>query len=156
MSLKNGKRFGVQVVAHHPTQDIAWLVTTEPQEDLPYAMLARSNPHANAKVWHMGYGVDNPGNREEGFVVTPETNRGQTQFRLSVSSGDSGGGILLAATDEVISTVCCTSARGRFADVWGGSCQQARKTRPGNTHELLEEDWTPLEIPLMPPDLDNP
>lgn len=146
MSLKNGKRFGVQVVGHHKTQDIAWLVTTDVHEDLPYAMLAPSNPAAGVKIWHMGYGVDKPGNREEGSVVSPENGDGQTQFRLSVSSGDSGGSILRQDTDEVVSTVCCTSAKGQLANVWGGSCSQIRRTRPA----YASDEWTPLEIPIRP------
>lgn len=149
MSLKNGKRFGVQVVGHHKTQDIAWLVTTDVHEDLPYAMLAPSNPAAGVKIWHMGYGVDKPGNREEGWVVAPENGDGQTQFRLSVSSGDSGGSILRQDTDEVVSTVCCTSAKGQLANVWGGSCEQIRRTRPSRTDDT-GDDWTPMEIPIRP------
>jgi hypothetical protein len=154
MSLKNGKRFNVKVVAHHPTQDIAWLVTVNPQDDLPYALLAPRNPAVNAKVWHMGYGIDRPGNREEGYVIHPENAQGQTQFYLSVSSGDSGGGILLQSTNEVVSTVCCTMGKGQAARMWGGSCEQIRKTRPKTVdaitqeEETLDDNWTPLQIPL--------
>ena len=54
------------------------------------------------------------------MTAGPDSN-GQLQFRLSVSSGDSGSGIFRADTGEVVGVVCCTSGLGVNAAMWGGA-----------------------------------
>ena len=125
--------------------DLCWLCTVEPHDSLPFAELAREVPAAGVPIWHAGYGVDRPGNREVGVTVGESTG-GQLEMRLSVSSGDSGGGIFREDTGELIAAVCCTSARGAVARVWGGSSVVARRLRP----VLTSGDWSPMEIPVYP------
>jgi hypothetical protein len=148
MTLKDGRSFGLRVVAHHRTPDVAWCVTEDEIANLPYAMIAAKNPEPGTAVWHMGYGVDKPGNREDGVIAEGENAQGQLRMILSVSSGDSGGGIFRADTNELVSVVCCTSGMGRKVSMWGCSAEVAQRTRPRATDD--EEGWLPVPIPLRP------
>jgi len=145
-ALKDGRSFGVTVSARNATHDLSWLVTDAAVDNLPFAMLAEKNPAANTDVWHMGFGVDRPGNREEGRVTGEETTDGQLPMELSVSSGDSGGGIFRADTDELIAVVCCTTERGRKVLMFGGSTERAARLRPSLKTEA--DIWEPLAIPI--------
>lgn len=141
----DGRYVGVTVASIDAKPDVAWLVTDPGAEVYPFALLARSSPAVGTKIWHAGYGVDRPGNREEGEVLAgPDTN-GQLRFRLSVSSGDSGGGILMNENGEVLSAVCCTSSRGQLADVWGVSPEAAARAKPT---AMVLDNWAPSEIPI--------
>lgn len=132
MKLKDGRSFAVRVVVHEKTPDLAWMITESATvDDMPYANLAASNPTVGTKVWHAGYGVDVPGNREDGEVSADPDSNGQTRFVLNVSPGDSGGGILRSDTNEVVSTVCCTAGLARKTSMWGASVAAVRKARPG-------------------------
>lgn len=145
ISLKDGRSLRIRVVVHERASDIAWCVTEDADlKDVPFANLARANPETGTKIWHNGYGVDKPGNREDGVVSSAENSQGQIRMTLSVSSGDSGGGIFRTDTDELISVVCCTSAMAQRVSMWGGSVERARRLRPGATVSL---EW-PTEIPL--------
>jgi hypothetical protein len=146
LTLKDGRTLGIKVVAHHKTPDLAWCVTEESIAEMPFAVLAEKNPDVGTTVWHMGYGIDKPGNREDGSITAAENGEGQLRMSLSVSSGDSGGGIFRTDTNELVSVVCCTSGMAQKVSMWGGSVEQARKTRP----RVLDADdaWTPLPIPL--------
>jgi hypothetical protein len=95
----------------------------------------------------MGYGVDQPSNREDG--IPPRRRRWQHQLRmvLSVSSGDSGGGIFRADTNELVSVVCCTSGMARKVSMWGCSAEVARRTRPKAADDA-DEAWVPVPIPI--------
>lgn len=121
--------------------------------ELPFAHIAERPAEAGTKIWHGGFGVDVPGNKETGTVTRPSDSNGQTELHLSVSSGDSGGGMFREDTGELISTVCCTTQRGAKARVWGANVDSIRKLRPaGGAAKESEEDirgewWTPLEIP---------
>ena len=129
---KDGKKLAVRVVVHEETPDVAWLVTEDATvADLAYAKLAATNPAAGVKVWHAGYGVDVPLNREDGEVTAAEQPNGMTSFVLSVSPGDSGGGIFRADTNELVATVCCTSALAKKASMSAGGVRAIRKARPG-------------------------
>jgi len=150
MALKDGRSFGLRVVAYHRTPDVAWCVTDDVVADLPYALIATKNPEPGTAVWHMGYGVDKPGNREDGVIAEGENAQGQLRMILSVSSGDSGGGIFRADTNELVSVVCCTSGMGRRVSMWGCSAEVARRTRPKTTDDDDEEGWVPVPIPLRP------
>lgn len=141
-------RLAVRVVARDATSDCAWLVTESADlGDLPFAYLAEKPADAGVKIWHGGYGVDVPGNREDGSVTRAADGNGQTEMSLSVSSGDSGGGIFRADTDEIISTVCCTTNRGSKARVWGANADSIRKLRPKAT-DTTGDWWTPAEVPI--------
>lgn len=147
-------RFGVKLVALDAKSDCAWLVTESADlGELPFAHIAERPAEAGTKIWHGGFGVDVPGNKETGTVTRPSDSNGQTELHLSVSSGDSGGGMFREDTGELISTVCCTTQRGAKARVWGANVDSIRKLRPaGGAAKESEEDirgewWTPLEIP---------
>lgn len=124
------KTLAVTVASIDTRCDLCWLVTDEPVEGLYCAKLATGNPAVGTAVWHAGYGVDKPENREEGTVRASENGDGQTQYFLSVSSGDSGGGIFDARTGELLSAVCCTARKAAKTDMWGGSPRQAARLRP--------------------------
>jgi len=148
MTLKDGRSVGLRVTVHHKTPDVAWCVTEEEVADLPYALIAAKNPEPGTAIWHMGYGVDKPGNREDGSIADRENAQGQLRMVLSVSSGDSGGGIFRSDTNELISVVCCTSGIGRTTSMWGCSAEIAQRTRPKATD--VEVGWLPIPIPVRP------
>ena len=143
LTLKNGITVGVTVVAKNERADLCWMVTDTVVGDLPFAVIATANPAVGTAIWHMGYGVDVPGNREDGEVLG-ETTDGQLQMKLSVSSGDSGSGIFRADTGELVAVVCCTTGRGTKTIMYGGCAVEARKLRPATT-DL--EAWVPKEMP---------
>ena len=82
---------------------------------------------------------------EDGRITGAETSDGQLQMELSVSSGDSGGGIFRADTNELVSVVCCTTERGRKTLMFGGSTEQAAKLRPASK---TDDAWEPIAIPV--------
>ncbi|MFO0876502.1 MAG: trypsin-like peptidase domain-containing protein [Gemmataceae bacterium] len=131
ITLKTGQRYKVHVLHRATGPDITWMVLDGTPDTLPYAMVATSAPSSGTKVWHMGYGVDRPGNREEGTVTGGPAANGQLSFRLSVSSGDSGSGIFREDTGELVGVVCCTTGMGRQVTMYGGACTTALKIRPG-------------------------
>jgi len=143
--LPSGRALGVRVRARDTRADACWAETIDTATDLPYALIAENEPPIGAKVWHAGYGVDKPGNREEGVVLAAPDDRGQLRFRLSVSSGDSGGAIVFDADGRVCSAVCCTRSPGTVSDVWGPSVAAIRALRV----VLADEpQWIPLPIPI--------
>jgi hypothetical protein len=145
-TLKDGRTLAVTVAARNPDADLTWLVTDAVVDDLPFANLATRNPPAGTEVWHMGYGIDKPGNRETGKTTGAETPVGQLPMELSVSSGDSGGGIFRADTNELVAVVCCTTERGRKVLMFGGSAERANRMRPVAKTEA--DAWEPLAIPV--------
>jgi hypothetical protein len=164
LTLPDGRALGLRVVAHAPTPDLAWCVTEDAVADLPYALLAEKNPEPGAAVWHGGFGVDRPGNHEEGTLAERENGQGQLRMVLSVSSGDSGGGIFRADTNELVAVVCCTTERGRKTLMFGGSAEHAHRLRPVARTEADDwesialpvcfarkagADWRPIDIPLV-------
>lgn len=155
----SGKTFAVRVKAFDRTCDICWLETVDSTADIEYAYLGKDNPPPGTPVWHQGYGFDRPRNREDGTVMQAEDGRGQIRFTLNVSSGDSGGGIFRADTNEVVSSVCCTRSIAAKTDMWGGSTRKAIALRPhastdeGSRFEPvapIELPWTPIGIPIRP------
>jgi len=151
MRLKDGRTFRIRCVVHQPDPDLAWLITDESIPDLPFAVLAADNPPVGTAIWHAGYGVDNPGNREEGTVASGEDSRGQIRMILSVSSGDSGGGIFRADTNELVSTVCCTSRLAQKVSMWGASTRAIRAARPKDSLPFGEE--IPVPLPIREPEI---
>jgi hypothetical protein len=149
ITLKDGRTLKVTVTEREKSSDLAWMVTDEKFDSLPFALLAEKAPPVGAAIWHAGFGVDKPGNVEKGTVAGAVTAQGQLPMTLSVSSGDSGGGIFLESTGELVAAVCCTSAMARRARVFGGSSVRAIALRPKAAMmfhpylDLLEADeWT--------------
>lgn len=141
-------RFGVRVVAMDKSADIAWLVSDGSEGVVPFAVMAGRSPGAGTRIWHQGFGVDVPGNREEGSIVFDgETPDGQLRMMLSVSSGDSGGGIFRVDTGEWVSCVCCTRSPGNLAGVFGCSVERARRIMPTSPSSEFV-DWKPLPVPV--------
>jgi hypothetical protein len=87
LTLKDGRSFGIRVVAFHKTPDVAWCVTDDEVKDLPYALIAEANPAVDTPVWHMGFGVDRPGNREDGTVAERENAQGRSRL-AEIVTGD--------------------------------------------------------------------
>ena len=58
---------------------------------------------------------------ENGQVLAAPNRDEQIRYRLSVSPGDSGGGIMTDASGRLLSPVCCTTCLGCPGDVWGAS-----------------------------------
>ncbi|MCS7168067.1 MAG: trypsin-like peptidase domain-containing protein [Gemmatales bacterium] len=139
--LKDGRSLGIRIVAHYKGPDVAWCVTDDAIADLPYALIAAKNPDPGTAIWHTGYGVDQPGNREDGAIAAGEDGNGQLRMTLSVSGGDSGGGIFRADTNELVSVVCCASGMGRKVAMWGASTAAIRRTQHAAT---TEEAWVSL------------
>jgi len=150
MRMDNGKQFGIVVMAVDAKSDCAWLRTVGDVGVLPTCQLAESLPAPGEPVWHGGYGEHIPRNKEHGTVVNPTNGKGQTQYFLNVSSGDSGGGIICDRTGRLLSTVCCTTSRNSKADVWGCDIERIRELRPKDTVSAFE--WQPVEIPQVMPE----
>lgn len=130
VTLQDGRTLKVRRVAIDRNADICWMVTEDPVESLPHAWLSPAVPEKGSACWHAGWGVDRPRNTERGTVSGPVDRNGQLPMHLSVSSGDSGGGIFRSDTNQVISCVCCTRAKGAAAPMWGGACTVASAMRP--------------------------
>jgi len=153
MRLKDGRTTGITVAAVNERADCCWCVTETNSEVYPFAVLARQSPVPGTRVWHAGYGVHVPGNREDGQVEAGPDQNGQIRMRLSVSSGDSGGAICLNEQDEVVSCVCCTTAKGQVAQVWGASPEAIHRAKPTS---MALDDWNPVEIPVRPAEVPQP
>lgn len=149
MTLKNGQKFLARCVARDEKSDAAWLRAARPDGDTPYLLLADETPLHGSPVWHQGYGVDKPGNREVGIYQGVATDRQQCIYALSVSSGDSGGAIITTQAGRVLSPVCCTTNLARKGVVWGatpGACAAIRPAR--SVPAMLSEVVYPsLDLP---------
>lgn len=147
MRFRNGATGGFTIVNFDRQADWAWGATDSSTEVYPYALLADATPPVGTALWHAGYGVDVPGNREDGQLLAVADANGQIRMRMSVSSGDSGGGVVLDGAGRIVSTVCCTTRRGAIADVWGASPERCRA---GQRDAVSLDDWRALEIPVRP------
>lgn len=151
--LRDGRKFAVVMVSRSKLSneggpDCAWLTIDDATlADLPFAEIAAANPAPGVKMWHAGFGVDVPGNRENGTVTAGEDANGQIEMSISVSSGDSGGGMFRTDTGELIACVCCTTAKGQVARVWGCSAEVARNLRPKVATDDTSDWFTPIDIP---------
>lgn len=147
MKLKDGRTLAVKCIARDAQADAAWLTATNPGGDVPYLLLADGNPQAGEIVWHQGYGIDKPGNRESGLYKGSRMDGKQSTYRLSVSPGDSGGGIILDSDSKVISPVCCTTKMSAMGDVFGASPAYVAKLRP---KRFASEEEPALFYPVLP------
>lgn len=124
---RSGRMVKVTVKAINRDVD-ACLMTTEPlTEALPYLLVATETPSAGTAVFHAGFGIDNPGNVEKGKVLSPNTGHGQAMYELSVSPGDSGGGICVDSSGAILSPVCCTTRLAAVGQVYGARPEEVRK-----------------------------
>lgn len=162
MKLKDGRSFSVRCVSRDAKADVAWLEADRPEGKIPYARLAASPPPQGSPVWHIGYGIDKPGNRENGTYLGLAANGVQCRFRLSVSPGDSGGAIVFDSSGEVVSPVCCTTRLAGVGDVFGSAPASNVRTRPvdeviptNDEPELGAEPIHPIQ-PLPHPDWPAP
>jgi len=147
MTLKDGRVLSVKCVARDANSDAAWLVAENPGGNVPYLLLADGNPQDGEVVWHQGYGIDRPGNRESGLFKGAASGGQQVRFRLSVSPGDSGGGIILDSDSRVISPVCCTTKLAATGDVFGASPEYVARLRPKRG---ASDEEPPLFYPVLP------
>lgn len=155
ITLPDARTFPVKVTARDTNADVTWLrIEDASLSALPYAILATTSPAVGTNVWHQGYGVDKPGNRETGKVSAGEDSNGQLQFQLSVSSGDSGSGIFREDNGDLVGVVCCTSARGAKVTMWGGSSIVAAKLKVSDNRDRpifvfpLDEEEMEAQIPV--------
>ena len=126
---QDGRKFRVTVASRDAKCDLCWLIADTTDADHAFAELATEEPAVGVAVWHAGYGIDKPGNREKGKVLSTSNSAGQLNFMLSVSPGDSGGGIFRDDDGRLLSAVCCTAGLARVASMWGGSCVLAGRMR---------------------------
>lgn len=149
LTLPDGRSYGVTVTVRQTKADITWMVAETTDATLPFAQLATTNPPVGVEVWHQGYGVDKPGNKEDGVVAAAQDSNGQIRFTLSVSSGDSGGGIFRTDTNELVGVVCCTASMAKKGAMWGGSPTMAKSLRPGApASDEFPEEVIPFPIPI--------
>lgn len=156
MTLKDGRSFPFKCVSRDAGADAAWLTAVRPTGPVPFAFLAKQLPEKGADVWHMGYGIDKPGNVEKGTFTGVTADGKQCTFILSVSSGDSGGGIIATKDGAVLSPVCCTSTLSGRGKVMGSTPMNAAAIRPGNVAETTDEEmYRPILI-LPSPQWEEP
>jgi hypothetical protein len=129
--LADGSSLAVVAMQRSTSADLAWLVTESADRDeLPFAMLDSADAPPGTVIWHCGFGIDKPGNKETGRVLDGPDANGQLRMELSVSSGDSGSGIFRSDNGQLVAVVCCTSGMARVANVWGGAASAALRLRP--------------------------
>ena len=144
MVFRDGRTAGAVVLSFDRKADWCWMITESNTDTYPYAILAESMPDNGVAIWHCGFGVDKPGNTEVGTVIGFDNTRNQTMMNLSVSSGDSGGGIFRKDDGTLISCVCCT-----YSSRDGGWTQGASiaAIREGIPEKVLGEEWNPVALP---------
>lgn len=142
--LRDGRRVKATVTAIDRGADIALLRTEPVATPLPFVLVANETPAVGSKVLHAGFGQDVPGNTEYGRVIERDTPSGQVVYHLSVSPGDSGGGICLDAAGKLLSPVCCTTNLAAPGSVWGG--------KPERINDMLKNPTSYIGVPpaLMP------
>lgn len=144
---RGGTSIPSSVVAVNAQSDVAILVTDERFERLAYVRVASATPPKGTSVYHVGFGQDRPGNKEEGQVIGVMPTRRMVSYRLSASPGDSGGGILLTGGGELLSPVCCTTCLGCLGDVAGGQPEVIREMLARPTEYV---DVPPAVMPEFP------
>lgn len=129
MTFRDGRKADMTVTNTDDTSDCAWGITDRDYGELPFALLADKSPTGGETVWHSGFGVNRPGNRETGEVIGRADRNNQLAFTLAVSSGDSGGGVALSGSDRIVSVVCCTVGGFRNVETRGASVEAMVKAR---------------------------
>lgn len=138
---RSGRMVKVTVTSINRQADACLLVTEELREPLQYLTVATSTPAAGTPVFQAGFGIDHPGNVERGRVLQPDTGSGQVMFELSVSPGDSGGGICVDSSGALVSPVCCTTRLAQVGQVFGA--------RPEVVRLMMMSPASFVEVPPM-------
>lgn len=125
----------------------ACILSTDVSGDLAFTELATEDPQPGTAIWHAGFGIHVPGNVEKGKVLSSANRDGQIRYHLSVSPGDSGGGIVTDAAGKLLSPVCCTTCLGCPGDVYGASPSVVRKMLSTPTDFV---DLKPIAMPAAP------
>lgn len=147
---RSGASHEITVIAIDRNADIAICATGTDVGPMAYTTVAIETPAVGTKIWHGGYGRHVPGNREDGEVRTGPNQNGQVKYHLSVSPGDSGGGICLDTNGSLLSPVCCTTRLDGPGEVWGGSPEQIRRMIATPTDYI---DLPPIEMPPPPQEM---
>jgi hypothetical protein len=150
---RSGQSVVATVTAINRDADIAILQTARVDGRLEWIQVAESSPSVGTEIFHAGFGVHIPGNVERGSLVAMANAKGQLQYRLSVSKGDSGGGIAMTKEGKLLSPVCCTDALNQLGNVWGGSPE---KIRDMILHKSDYLDLPPREMPMRKPEPIDP
>lgn len=150
MKLKDGRTLPFKCVSRNATADCAWLVAPRPAGEVPWAYLAKELPAKGDPVWHQGYGVHIPGNVEKGTFEGVTGDGSQCRFTLSVSSGDSGGGIVHTSDGAILSPVCCTTRLSGPGSVMGSTPMNAAAIRPGNLADAVDAESLMRPVIILP------
>lgn len=144
---RDGLSLRATVVAIDRKCDGAILTLDSTDANLPFVSVALETPAPGSPIWHAGFGIDRPGNRESGQVLGGPDQNGQARYRLSVSPGDSGGGIMLDSNGNLLSPVCCTTDLAAVGTVWGASPENIRRMLAAPTEFM---DLPPIAMPPPP------
>lgn len=144
--MRDGRSFTGEYIAIDRTSDVSVIRSDRVEGFLPFALVADTDPEPNLTIWHAGYGVDRPGNREAGVVTGSVNGAGQIAYRLSVSPGDSGGGIIADSAGHLLSPVCCTTRPGAVGTVYGAAPSRVKKLLAVETSLA---DLPPIAMPIL-------
>jgi hypothetical protein len=114
--LRDGRRITAQTIATYSAPDYAWMRTEKSAEEYPYTLLHPGPVTSGMTVYHSGYGVSQPGDGVRGTADKSQGGNGRWHFKLSVSHGDSGSGIIDAATGRLVGVV--STGDGRDPSSW--------------------------------------
>lgn len=128
--LQDGRVVNVSVVWADYASDGAWLVTDSAVDDMPFAYLSKDAPPPGTAVWQAGYGVNTKRQTRTGEIRSGPRKDGKLTMKLAVSSGDSGGGIFRADTNEVVASVFGTEGWAGQVITVGCSCVKAWANAP--------------------------
>jgi hypothetical protein len=149
MRFRDGRTGGFTIVNRDTRSDCAWGVSDANDQVYPFTFLAEKTPPVGTRIWHAGFGVNIPGNREDGQITGGPTDDDKIPMMLDVSSGDSGGGIMVTEDGTVFSVVCCARVGSGIRPTWGATTEAIHRAK----RELHDFDqWTPIPLPeRMPP-----
>lgn len=116
--LYDGKTIKAFCQFFSPVGDIA-LLRIDNAGDLPFARVSDRAPNKGEKVFHVGWGVRNPGSLEYGECLRPSYDWGVwADYRIDASSGDSGSGIFRVDDGTVVGVLCGSHAGGTYGPSW--------------------------------------
>lgn len=146
-TLRDGRNAKATCIALDRKPDVSILRTAPVNSQWPFIRVAQRTPDTGSRVLQAGFGIDKPGNTEYGTVLNGPNSDGQVEYHLSVSPGDSGGGICLDSAGQLLSPVCCTTDLGAPGSVWGGSPEQVNRMLANPTAFM---DMPPIHMPEPP------
>lgn len=116
-----GRKSRGRVIARDKDADLALIQVEPPRPNRTVATIAAAPKPIGTAIYHHAHGMHRPQNLETGTVRTTYRTDGQDTFTLSVSAGDSGGGIFDAETGELVAVIAATTAKNRDAIVFAGN-----------------------------------